>query len=145
MAGGGLILLVAAVVTAREPVGALMLAVAGLLLIGFAASALLIRPRLAIVEAAGVPALRIRTISGAHTYPMDRIDRIRVLDFRRIGRRSGHLELDLLPEDAPVQSYGLRDDTRLVVFGRWDLGADVGEVADELRRHGFVVGDDRRA
>lgn len=143
MAGGGLILLVAAVVVG-DPVGALMLGVAGVLLLAFAAAALLIRPRLAVVDVAGQTALRIRTITGAQVYPPERIDRIRVLDFRRVGRRSGHLEFDLLHDDAPTDSTDdLRDDVRLVVFGRWDLGTDVRDVAEELRLHGFDVEDAR--
>ncbi|MED5801120.1 PH domain-containing protein [Gordonia sp. Z-3] len=144
---GGVILLVAAVWAAGDPAGLVLMGTAGLLLLGFSGYALLIRPRLAVITAPdGRPAILVRTIGGAHTYPRDRIDRIRLLDFRRIGRRTGQLEFDFLQHDAPTTASAddaLRDDTRLVVFSRWDLGADLGAVAEDLRRAGFVVDDQR--
>ncbi|AZG47048.1 PH domain-containing protein [Gordonia insulae] len=146
LAVGGVILLVAAVIAASDPAGLVLMGIAGLMLLGFAAHALVIRPRLAVTSLDGQPAVVIRSLGGTHTYPRDRIERIRLLDFRRIGRRTGQLEFDFLNDDAPTTAIvdGLRDDTRLVVFGRWDLGADLSDVADELRRAGFVV-DDQRA
>ncbi|MEE4025441.1 PH domain-containing protein [Gordonia sp. PKS22-38] len=144
---GGVFLLVAAVFAAGDPAGLVLMGAAGLLLLAFSAYALTVRPRLAVTTAAdGQPAIFVRTIGGSHTYPRDRIDRIRLLDFRRIGRRTGQLEFDFLHDDAaPIPpADALRDDTRLVVFSRWDLGADLGTVADELRRAGFVVEDLRK-
>ncbi|NDZ92962.1 PH domain-containing protein [Streptomyces sp. SID6673] len=146
LAAGGLILLVAAVLTASDPVGVVLMGFAALLLLGFAGYALWIRPRLAATTDDPQPAITVRTLSGTHTYPRDRIDRIRLIDFRRIGRRTGQLEFDVLRDDAPstAPAEGLREDTRLVVFSRWDLGADLGDVADDLRRAGFVVEDQRK-
>ena len=134
---GGLILLLAAAWTAGDPAGLVLMGAAGLLLLGFSGYALLIRPRLAVMSTPdGQPAIRVRTIGGVHTYPRDRIDRIRLLDFRRIGRRTGQLEFDVLHHDAPgyAPEGAFREDTRLMVFSRWDLGADLGPVAEDLRR-----------
>ncbi|MDL9947068.1 PH domain-containing protein [Gordonia sp. ABSL11-1] len=146
LAVGGVILLVAAVMTSSDPAGLVLMGVAGLLLMAFAAYALLVRPRLAITDDAGEPAIAIRTIGGTHVYPHDRIDRIRLLDFRRIGRRTGQIEFDVLHADAPAaaDTEGPRDDTRLIVFSRWDLGTDLGDVAESLRRAGFDVEDQRK-
>ncbi|GAB92201.1 hypothetical protein GORHZ_167_00200 [Gordonia rhizosphera NBRC 16068] len=155
MAVGGVILLIGAVLTASDPVGLLLMGLAGLLLLGFSAYAFVMRPRLAVSfddtttgegTFGGQPTLTMRTLGGTHTYPADRIDRIRVLDFRRIGRRTGQLEIDVLTEGAPTHADGdgPREDTRLLVFSRWDLGADLGEVAEDLRRAGFTVEDRRR-
>ncbi|MFW0783702.1 PH domain-containing protein [Gordonia sp. CPCC 206044] len=146
MAVGGVILIVGAALTAADPVGLVLLGLAGLLLLAFAAYALLVRPRLALAARADGPAVIVRTLRGSHVYPQVRVHRVRVLDFRRIGRRSGQLELEILPAGAMPSATPdeLRDDTRLIVFGRWDLGADVGEVADELARAGFAVENRRR-
>ncbi|MGC4960812.1 PH domain-containing protein [Gordonia sp. DT218] len=146
LGGGGVILLVAAILTASDPVGVVLMGFAALLLLGFAGYALWIRPRLAVTTVDTQPAITVRTLGGTHTYPRDRIDRIRLIDFRRIGRRTGQLEFDVLREDAPATppTDDLREDTRLMVFSRWDLGADLGDVADDLRRAGFVVEDQRK-
>ena len=141
---GGLLLLIAAV-TASDAAGAVLMGVAGALLIAASAHALLVRPRLA-VRRAPQPELTIRTIGGRRTYRREQIERIRVISMRRVGRRTGQLELDLLPDGAaaaPDPTSGLREDTRLVVFGRWDLGADLSSVVDALRRAGFTVDDNR--
>nr|WP_202422631.1 PH domain-containing protein [Gordonia sp. SID5947] len=146
LAAGGLILLVAAILTASDPVGLVLMGFAAVLLLAFAGYALWIRPRLAVSTVDPQPTITFRTLGGTHTYPRDRIDRIRLIDFRRIGRRTGQLEFDVLRDDAPSMSSsdGLREDTRLVVFSRWDLGADLGDVVDALRQAGFVVEDQRR-
>ncbi|MCH5644450.1 MULTISPECIES: PH domain-containing protein [unclassified Gordonia (in: high G+C Gram-positive bacteria)] len=132
----GFVLLAVALVAAPDAVGLLMISVAGVLLLAFGGYALIIRPRLAV--AASPPQLTIRTIGGVHTYAPDQVERIRLLALRRIGRRTAQLEIDLLPDGA-----GSRDDARLVVFSRWDLGADLITVVDELRRAGFTVDDAR--
>ena len=132
----GFALLAVALVAAPDAVGLLMMSVAGVLLLAFGGYALIIRPRLAVEGSP--PQLTIRTIGGVHTYGPDQIERIRLLALRRIGRRTAQLEIDLLPNGA-----GSRDDARLVVFSRWDLGADLIAVVDELRRAGFAVDDTR--
>lgn len=144
---GGVILLVTGILAASDPVGLFLMGLAGLLLFVFGIRALVLRPRLAIGATGGVPSITVRTLRGRHTYSSARIHRIRVLNLRRIGRQTGQLEIDVLHDDAPATDAGLedalRDDTRLLVFSRWDLGADVGSVADELRRAGFDVEDGR--
>ncbi|MGV9481376.1 PH domain-containing protein [Gordonia aichiensis] len=138
---GGLLLVVLGVIAASDPAGMVLMCLAGALLLAFGAYALMIRPRLAVGPG---PALTIRTLGGSRTYPHDRIDRIRVLRIRRIGRRSGQLEIDVIPNDAPPRSPSdpaLRVDTKLHVFGRWDLGTDPRAVADALRAAGFEVDD----
>ncbi len=125
---GGVVLLIAAFAAASDAAGMVLMAVAGLLLLGFSAHALLVRPRLA-VGAGPVPELTVGTITGTHTYRRDQIERIRLVSMRRIGRRTGQLEIDLA------------DDDRLIVFGRWDLGTDLTSVVDVLRGAGFPVVD----
>lgn len=140
----GVALLVVGAFTASDAVGLLLIGIAGLLLTGFGAYALLIRPRLAL-RAGPAPTVTIRTIGGTREYPRDRVERIRLLSMRRIGRRVGQLEFDVLPDGVSPAGTGpeLRDDTRLIVFSRWDLGADLLDVADAFRAAGFDVEDAR--
>lgn len=139
---GGVVLIGAAVVVAGDPAGSVLMGVAGILLVALGAYTLLVRPRLAI-SSGPVPALVIRTLRGARSYPPERIERIRVLSIRRVGRRVGQLEVDVLADDAAVlrddHDSGPRDDTRLIVFSRWDLGTDLPTVIDALRESGFVI------
>ncbi|MFT4043285.1 MAG: PH domain-containing protein [Gordonia sp. (in: high G+C Gram-positive bacteria)] len=136
MVGAGIILIVAGIVAAADPAGRVLVCVAGLMLSCLGGYALRIRPRL--VLSAG-PTLTIRTLRGAHTYPAPQIERIRVLTLRRIGRHNAQLEIDVLPEPVAPPRSGMHADTSCVVLGRWDLGADVYEVADILRRAGLPV------
>ncbi|EON32288.1 hypothetical protein GTC6_13045 [Gordonia terrae C-6] len=140
---GGFILVVAAVVVAGDPAGSVLMGVAGILLLALGAYTLLVRPRLAISSGPS-PVLVIRTLRGPRAYPRERIERIRVLSIRRVGRRVGQLEIDVLDDEAvasPPDAHdaGPRDDTRLVVLSRWDLGTDLPTVVDALREAGFVV------
>ncbi|MBD0862874.1 PH domain-containing protein [Gordonia sp. zg691] len=142
---GGVILLAAAVVVSADPAGSVLMGVAGVLLAALGAYTLFVRPRLAISD--GVPpTLMIRTLGGRRTYTPDRVERIRMLSLRRVGRRVGQLEIDVLADDAPsippAPGGAPREDTRLVVFSRWDLGADLFSVVDALRAAGFVVDDE---
>ncbi|MFE0751023.1 PH domain-containing protein [Gordonia sp. NPDC058843] len=139
---GGVVLIGAAVVVAGDPAGSVLMGVAGILLVALGAYTLLVRPRLAI-SAGPEPSLVIRSLRGAQAYPRERIERIRVLSIRRVGRRVGQLEIDVLNDDAATstddRASGPRDDTRLVVLSRWDLGTDLPTVIDALRDAGFVV------
>lgn len=140
---GGVVLVVAAVVVAGDPAGSVLMGVAGILLLALGAYTLLVRPRLAISSDPS-PALIIRTLRGPRSYPRERIERIRVLSIRRVGRRVGQLEIDVLDDEAAAspsrrEGVGPRDDTRLVVLSRWDLGTDLPTVVDALREAGFVV------
>lgn len=133
---GGLILIGAAVVVANDPAGSVLLGTAGVLLAALGAYALAVRPRLS-VSAGAPPALSVRTITGRRTYTPEHVQRIRLLTMRRIGRRAGRLEIDVVDDGASP------DDARLLVFTRWDLGTDLISVVDELRAAGFEVDDDR--
>ncbi|WP_461666202.1 PH domain-containing protein [Gordonia sputi] len=137
---GGLLLVVLGVIAASDPAGMVLMVVAGLLLLAFGTYAWTIRPRLAVSPG---PVLHIRTLSGTRDCTPAQIDQIKVLNIRRIGRRSGQLEIDVIPDDAAPtdQSDGLRLDTKLYVFGRWDLGTTPTDVAEQLRQAGFHVDD----
>jgi hypothetical protein len=140
---GGVVLVVAGVVVAGDPAGSVLMGVAGLLLLALGAYTLLVRPRLAISSGSS-PVLIIRTLRGPRAYPRERVERIRVLSIRRVGRRVGQLEIDVLDDEAVAspsdgRDAGPRDDTRLVVLSRWDLGTDLPTVVDALREAGFVV------
>ena len=77
------------------------------------------RPRLR-VDAGGV------TVGGlfrARHYPWPLVEDVRVLQVRRLGRRTSLLELDT------VTASG---DERLLVFGRLDLAADPEDVAPQV-------------
>ncbi|RPA64714.1 PH domain-containing protein [Gordonia oryzae] len=132
----GVVLLLCAVVVASDAVGSVIIGVAGLMLLGFGAYASLIRPRL---ELSAGPQLTIRRIGGAVTLTPADVERVRLLTMRRIGRRSGQLEIDYIP--AGTESS---EESMLVVFSRWDLGADLLEVSEALHHAGFPVTDSRR-
>ncbi len=143
LVGGGIALIAAAFATGTEPAGLVLIVVAALLLIGVGASAALVRPRLSLVNLDGTVTVTVRTIFGATTYAAADVERVRVLMFRRIGRSVGHLELEFNPEPGNRASvddeHEELSDTRIVVFSRWDLGADIHEVADALASAGFDV------
>lgn len=140
----GVVLLLCAVFVASDAVGSVIIGVAGLMLLGFGAYASLIRPRL---ELSAGPQLTIRRIGGAVTLTPADVERVRLLTMRRIGRRSGQLEIDYFPAgtDHDTERGGTeREESMLVVFSRWDLGADLLDVVDALDRAGFAVEDSRR-
>lgn len=130
---GGIVLIIAGILSG-DIAGLVLLICGGGALAAFGAGSLISRPRLAIVE----DGLRVRTVSGAATYARRDIVRIRVVKFPRFGRKVAHLELEF--------ARSARDDAadnRLVVFGRWDLGAAPADVADALRRAGFRIDAER--
>lgn len=120
-AGGGVVLAVAAVLTTEVP-GKFLLGVAALVLVGLAALGLRQRPRLAVVPGDN-PMLVLRTLTGVTEYTRDQILRARVVGYRRLGRKSPMLEID-------VDHLGTE---RLLIFGRWDLGTSPEDVYDTLR------------
>ncbi len=136
---GAVALLGGALAVGLDPVGLalVLLAVAGLAFFGI--SALRLRPRLAVHD----NLLTVRTLTGRRSYPPEEVHRIRVLSMRHIGRRTSHLELDLGTDESLVADQARRDlppdSSRLVVFGRWDLGADPAAVAHALAQAGFPV------
>ncbi|MGW5386748.1 PH domain-containing protein [Nocardia sp. NPDC003963] len=120
-AGGGVVLAVAAVLTTEVP-GKFLLGVAALVLVGLAGLGLRQRPRLAVVPGAN-PRLVLRTLTGVTEYTREQILRARVVGYRRLGRKSPMLEID-------VDHLGSE---RLLIFGRWDLGTSPEDVYDILR------------
>ena len=56
----------------------------------------------------------------------DDIAKIRITEFRRIGRKVRLLEIDTVADD------------RLLVFTRWDLGTDPLDVLDALTDAGYA-------
>ncbi|MFD6390190.1 PH domain-containing protein [Nocardia sp. NPDC055029] len=127
VSGGGLILVVAAVLAQDGPsrllVGLAAVAVLGMAVLGFRQ-----RPRLTMVSGPA-PRLVVGTLTGPKEYPLDRIDRIRMVSYRRLGRKSAMLEID-------VQHEGSE---RLLIFGRWDLGTNPHDVYDALVVNGFAA------
>ena len=79
------------------------------------------RPKLAITP----DGLVIRTWLRTHTLRRDDIARVRITEFRRIGRKVHLLELDTAADD------------RLLVFTRWDLGTSPLDVLDALTDAGY--------
>ncbi|MBW0269706.1 hypothetical protein ATM97_00835 [Nocardia sp. MH4] len=126
VAGGGLILVVAAVLAQDGP-SRLLVGLAAVAVLGMAILGVRQRPRLTMVSGPA-PRLVVGTLTGPKTYPLTRIDRIRMVSYRRLGRKSAMLEID-------VQHEGSE---RLLIFGRWDLGTNPHDVYDALVVNGFA-------
>ena len=77
------------------------------------------RPRLR----ADPDGLTVGGLSRARHYPWPLVQDVRVLQVRRLGRRSSLLELDTVTADG---------DERLLVFGRLDLAEDPEDVAPQV-------------
>jgi hypothetical protein len=80
------------------------------------------RPKLAIAEGN----LVVGGWFGTRVLRHDEVAKIRITEFRRIGRRVRLLEIDTAPDD------------QLLVFTRWDLGTDPLDVLDALTDAGFA-------
>ncbi|OAK51856.1 PH domain-containing protein [Rhodococcoides kyotonense] len=126
LAVGGFVLVIVAFVTDVDPAGRFLVSAAALGLWIIAGLAAFQRPRLWIDGGS----LSMKRLSGVHTYRADEVSRIKLVRYPRLGRRVPMLELDL-------RRAG-EDDYRLVILGRWDLGADPRDVYDALEQHGFV-------
>ncbi|WP_431939568.1 PH domain-containing protein [Nocardia grenadensis] len=131
-AGGGVVLAVAAILTTELP-GKFLLGVAALVLLGLAVLGMRQRPRLAVVPGEN-PRLVLRTLTGVTEYTRDQILRARVVGYRRLGRKSPMLEID-------VDHLGSE---RLLIFGRWDLGTSPEDVYDAVRTELRLRGDAAR-
>lgn len=124
---GGFALGIGAVVASIDAPGTFLVGLAALgtwVVAGLAAAQ---RPRLAIGRDG---ALVMKRLSGVRTYSRADVVRTKIVRYPRLGRRVPMLEIDLRP---PGQ-----DDDRLVIFGRWDLGAHPQDVFDALATYGFV-------
>lgn len=116
MAGG-------AVMLVTDPPGRLLVGLAAVGLLVFAAMSWRARPKLAITDGALVFRGWWRTRHLGHAD----IKLIRITEFRRLGRRVRLLEIDAR-------------DGSLLVLSRWDLGADPLRVLDALTDAGFAPG-----
>nr|WP_043646081.1 PH domain-containing protein [Nocardia thailandica] len=125
VAGGGVVLAVAAFLAQDGP-SRLLIGVAAVVMLGLAGLGLRQRPRLSAV-AGPAPKLIVGTLTGRDEYPLEVIDRIRLVSYRRIGRKTTMLEVDVHHDGAE----------RLLIFGRWDLGTNPVDVFDLLVTSGF--------
>lgn len=110
---------VALTISGSDPAGRLLAGVATIGLAVAAAFATRARPRLR-ADADGI------TVSGLfrtrhHPWPL--VQNVRVLEVRRLGRRTSMLEIDTVTADG---------DERLLVFGRLELAADPEDVVPQL-------------
>ncbi|MEU1984686.1 PH domain-containing protein [Nocardia sp. NPDC019395] len=129
---GGVILAVAALLTTEVP-GKFLLGVAAVVLIALAALGIRQRPRLSVIPG-DQPVLVLRGLTGVTEYTRDQILRARVVGYRRLGRKSPMLEID-------VDHLGTE---RLLIFGRWDLGTDPEDVYEILRSELRLRGESAR-
>ncbi|WP_067696843.1 PH domain-containing protein [Nocardia jejuensis] len=122
-AAGGVALVIGAILTDDGP---------GKLLIGLGAAGLLVlagmglrqRPRLA-VEPGNPAHVVVHGFTGPQRYSAQQVLRVRVVNYRRLGRRMPMLELD-------VNHDG---DEKLLIFGRWDLGTHPEDVLEVIESH----------
>ncbi|MEU4315192.1 PH domain-containing protein [Nocardia sp. NPDC024068] len=132
VAAGGLILAGAAVFTAEVP-GKFLLGVAAVVLLALAGMGIRQRPRLSVVPG-DRPLLVLRGLTGVTRYTREQILRARVVGYRRLGRKSPMLEID-------VDHLGTE---RLLIFGRWDLGTSPEDVYETLRKELRLRGESAR-
>jgi hypothetical protein len=117
----GAVLAIGCTTVVTDSPGRILSGVAAVGLLVFAGGSWRARPKLAITEAG----LEIRGWWGIRRVHRDEIRRIRITEFRRIGRTVRLLEIDTI-------------DDRLSVFTRWDLGTDPLDVLDALTAAGYV-------
>ena len=103
---------------------------AGRVLVGFAASIVLVtvalavrqRPRLQVLPGeTGIAAMRL---TGRREFPRTALQRVRIVEYPRFGRRVPMLEIDAIDPADGTES--------LMIFGRWDLGTDPRNVHEAL-------------
>ena len=119
----GVLMAIGAVMLVTDPPGRLLVGVAAVGLVVFALMSWRARPKLAITE--GV--LVYRGWWGVKRLTTADIARIRITEFRRLGRKMRLLEIDT-------------HDGQLLVLSRWDLGTEPLHVLDVLTDAGFAPG-----
>jgi hypothetical protein len=117
----GAVLAATAVMQVTDPPGRLLAGVAGFGLVIFAGFSIRARPRLAITE----DGLVLRGWWRTRTLRHSDIERIRITEFRRIGRKARLLEIDTSDDD-------------LIVLTRWELGASPLDALDALTEAGYA-------
>ncbi|NMM88655.1 hypothetical protein B2J88_30640 [Rhodococcus sp. SRB_17] len=130
MFGGGIALAIATIVVPTETAGRFLLALAVIGLFVMGGLALKQRPRLAVIDDNGSPAIAVQRLLARHVFTREQIDRARLVRYPRLGRRVPMLEIDIV--DRPT------DTEKLLIFGRWDLGTNPEDVLDVLTVHGLV-------
>ena len=118
----GLLMATAAVTLVTDTPGRVLAGVAAVGLLAFASMSWRARPKLAI----SADGLVVRGWFGTHVLRRGDVAKIRITEFRRIGRKVRLLEIDTTPDD------------RLMVFTRWDLGTDPLDVLDALTSAGYA-------
>ncbi len=119
---GGGVLAVAAVAFTSDPAGRFLAGAAALLVLATAALAARQRPRLEVLEnGSGLACTRV---TGRRVFPREALIRVRIVEYPRLGRRVPMLEIDAREPGSGTE--------RLMIFGRWDLGADPRDVYDAL-------------
>lgn len=122
----GVLMAIAAVTLVTDLPGRVLAGVAAVGLILFAGMSWLARPKLAITP----EGLALRGWFRTQILQQSDIKIIRIMEFRRYGRRVRFLEIE-------------KADADLVLFSRWDLGADPVQVLDALTAAGYA-GPSRR-
>jgi hypothetical protein len=118
----GLVMATAAVTIVTDAPGRLLVGIASVGLLAFASMSWRARPKLAITP----DGLVVRGWWRTHVLRRADIAKIRITEFRRIGRKVHLLEIDTIADD------------RLLVFTRWDLGTNPLDVLDALTDAGYA-------
>lgn len=113
---------IGAVTVVTDAPGRVLAGIAAAGLLAFATMSWRARPKLAI----SCHGLVVKGWFGAHTLQRQDVAKIRITEFRRIGRKVRLLEIDTVADD------------RLLVFTRWDLGTDPLDVLDALTAAGYA-------
>jgi hypothetical protein len=119
----GLMLAAGAVTLVTDPPGRILVGLAAVGLLAFAIMSWRARPKLAITDGT----LVYRGWFRARELTKSDVTRVRITEFRRIGRKVRLLEIDTT-------------DNRLLVLSRWDLGTDPLRVLDALTDAGYAPG-----
>ncbi|BBY39879.1 hypothetical protein MMAN_40130 [Mycobacterium mantenii] len=117
----GVLMAIAAVTVITDPPGRILAGVAAAGLILFAGVSWHARPKLAITP----DGLMLRGWFRTQLLQHADIKIIRIIEFRRYGRKVRLLEIETADDD-------------LVLFSRWDLGTDPLEVLDALTAAGYA-------
>jgi hypothetical protein len=112
----GVLMAIAAVTIVTDVPGRVLAGIAAVGLLAFASMSWRARPKLAITG----DGLAVRGWFGTRVLGRQDVARVRITEFRRIGRKVRLLEIDTA------------DDDHLLVFTRWDLGTDPLDVLDAL-------------
>jgi hypothetical protein len=119
----GVAMAIAAVTVVTDVPGRALAGIAAAGLLAFASMSWRARPKLAISR----EGLVVKGWFGTHVVARSDVAKIRITEFRRIGRKVRLLEIDTVADD------------RLLVFTRWDLGTDPLDVLDALTAAGYAA------